>query len=67
LAANVAWESSTIVGARCALIHAPAILLPVADPALVLIDFELDYNTNDGTFTIDWDPEGIWIWDLTSE
>jgi hypothetical protein len=56
--------NSTITAARGALIYADAIATPVADPAIVLINFGADYATNNGTFTIQWAATGIFTWDV---
>lgn len=61
---DVSWANSTIAAARAALIYADAIVTPVADPALVLINFGADYSTNNGTFTIQWAATGVFTWDL---
>lgn len=61
---DVSWAASTIAGARAALIYADAITSPVADPAIVLINFGADYSTNNGTFTVQWASSGIFTWDL---
>lgn len=63
-AADVSWAASTITGARAALIYADAITTPVADPAIVVIDFGADYSTNNGTFTVQWAATGIFTWDV---
>lgn len=63
-AADVSWASSTITGARGALIYADAITTPQADPAIVLINFGADYSTNNGTFTIQWASTGVFTWDV---
>lgn len=63
-AADVSWASSTITGARAALIYADAITTPVADPAIVLINFGADYSTNNGTFTVQWAATGVFTWDV---
>lgn len=63
-AADVSWASSTITGARAALIYADAVTTPVADPAIAVINFGADYSTNNGTFTIQWAATGIFTWDV---
>jgi hypothetical protein len=63
-AADVSWAGSTITAARAALIYADAIATPVADPAMVLINFGADYATNNGTFTIQWASTGVFTWDV---
>lgn len=63
-AADVSWPASTITGARAALVYADATTTPVADPAIVVINFGADYSTNNGTFTIQWAATGIFTWDV---
>lgn len=63
-AADVSWASSTITGARAALIHADATTTPVAKPAIAVITFGADYSTNNGTFTIQWAATGVFTWDV---
>jgi hypothetical protein len=63
-AADVSWASSTITGARAALLYADSIAAPVADPAFALINFGADYSTNNGTFTIQWAATGVFTWDV---
>lgn len=62
-AADTSWASSTIT-ARAALIYADAITTPVADPAMLLLDFGADYATNNGTFTIQYAAAGLFTWDV---
>lgn len=61
-AADTSWTSSTITGARCALIYADA---NAGNEAIVLVNFGADYSTSNGTFTISWNALGIFTWDLT--
>lgn len=61
-AADVAWASSTISNARCALIYADG---SAGDEAVCLVDFGGDYSTTSGTFTIQWNGSGIFTIDLT--
>lgn len=63
-ASDVSWASSTITGARAALVYADAITSPTADPAIVVINFGADYSTNNGTFTIQWASTGVFTWDV---
>lgn len=63
-AADVSWASSTITGARAALIYADATAAPTADPAIAVINFGADYSTSNGTFTIQWAATGIFTWDV---
>lgn len=63
-ATDVAWVTSTIAAARCALIYADAITTPNANPAVALVNFGADYATSAGTFTIQWSGSGIFTWDL---
>jgi hypothetical protein len=61
-AADTSWATSTISNARCALIYADAL---AGNNALLLVDFDADYSTSSGTFTIQWAATGIFTWDLT--
>lgn len=61
-AADTSWASSTITGARCALIYADAL---AGNNAIVLINFGADYATSNGTFLITWASGGILAIDLT--
>lgn len=61
-AADTSWASSTISLARCCLIYADAL---AGNNAIVLVDFDADYSTSNGTFTIQWASGGIFTWDLT--
>lgn len=61
-AADTSWASSTISLARCALIYADAL---AGNNAICLVDFDADYSTSNGTFTIQWASGGIFTWDLT--
>jgi hypothetical protein len=61
-ATDTSWSSSTITNARCALIYADAL---VGNNAIVLVDFDADYSTSNGTFTIQWASGGILTIDLT--
>jgi hypothetical protein len=60
-ASNLAWTSSTIVDARCALIYADAL---AGDNALVLVDFGDDYTTAGGTFTVAFSSGVVLTWQL---
>jgi hypothetical protein len=61
-AADTSWASSTITNARCILIYADAL---AGNNALLLVDFDADFSTNNGTFLITWAATGIFAWDLT--
>lgn len=61
-ATDTSWASSTISLARCALIYADAL---AGNNAICLVDFDADYSTSNGTFTIQWASGGIFTWDLT--
>jgi hypothetical protein len=61
-AADVAWTTSTIANARCALLYADAL---AGNNAIVLVNFGADYSTTAGTFTIQWAAGGILTIDLT--
>lgn len=60
-AADTSWASSTISSARAAVQQAAA----VANELVVLVNFGADYATTNGTFTIQWNPSGIFTIDLT--
>lgn len=55
-AADVSWTSSTITGARGALIYADAL---VGNNAIVLVTLGADYSTSSGTLAITWSASGI--------
>lgn len=66
---SIMWDASdttanntTLTNARCALIYADAL---AGDNAIMLIDFDADYSTNNGTFTIQYASGGLFAWDLT--
>jgi hypothetical protein len=61
-ATDVAWSSSTITNAMCALVYADA---ETGNNVLYLVDFVTAFSTNNGTFTIQWHATGIWAIDLT--
>lgn len=61
-ATDVAWTTSTIASARCALLYADAL---AGNNAIVLVNFGADYSTTAGTFTIQWASGGILNIDLT--
>jgi hypothetical protein len=60
--ADSAWTTSTITGARCALLYSNA-LSPKA--AICLVNFGADYSTVAGTFTITYASSGMFAIDLT--
>lgn len=61
-AANVSVASTTLSNARCGLVYADAL---GGNNAIVLIDFDADYSTSNGTFGITWAAGGIFTIDLT--
>jgi len=61
-AADPTWAASTITAARCGLIYADAL---AGNNAILLIDFDADYSTTAGTFTIQLPAGGIFTLDLT--
>jgi hypothetical protein len=61
-ATDVSWPSSTITNARCALVYAAG---ATNRNNICLINFGGDYSTSNGTFTLQFSPSGIFIWDLT--
>lgn len=58
---DVSWATSTITGARCALIYANGL---AGKNAIVLVDFGQDYSTVSGTLTVTWNAAGIATFDL---
>lgn len=62
---NTAFPSATFTGARGTLIYDDTITTPVADPAIMFINFGADFSVTSGILTIQWDPTGIWRHDLT--
>lgn len=60
-AADVSWTTSTITGARGALVYVNS-LTPKA--GLVLVDLGSSYSTSAGTLQITWSGSGIWTVDL---
>jgi hypothetical protein len=61
-ATDVSAASTTLTNARCALIYADAL---AGNNAIVLVDFDADYSTSNGTFGITWAAGGIFTIDLT--
>ncbi|MBN6054534.1 hypothetical protein JYK22_21510, partial [Nonomuraea sp. RK-328] len=60
-ASDVSWASSTITGARGALIYADAL---AGNNAIVLVDLGSSYSTSNGTLLITWSASGIFALDL---
>ena len=60
--ADTSWATSTITNARCALLYADAL---AGNNAICLVDFDADYSTSSGTFTIQWASTGMFALDLT--
>lgn len=61
-ATDVSVASTTISGARAYLLYADAL---AGNNAILLVDFQADYATVNGTFAITWAAGGIAILDLT--
>jgi len=61
-AADVAWSTSTITNARCALVYDNTL---AGKNAIALVNFGADYSTTAGTFTIQWATSGIFTLDVT--
>lgn len=55
-ASDVSWTTSTITGARGALIYADAL---AGNNAIVLVHLGSDYSTSAGTLAITWNAAGI--------
>lgn len=60
-AADVSWASSTITGARGALIYADAL---AGNNAILLVDLGASYSTSNGTLQITWSASGLATFDL---
>lgn len=60
-ATDVSWTSSTITGARGALVYADAL---AGNNAIVLVDLGSSYSTSAGTLLITWSASGIFALDL---
>jgi hypothetical protein len=60
--ADSTWATSTITGARCALLYADAL---AGNNAICLVNFGADYSTVAGLFTITWAAGGLFTIDLT--
>jgi hypothetical protein len=58
---DVSWPSSTISGARCALVYANAL---AGKNAILLVDFGADYATQNGALSIIWSANGLMQIDL---
>lgn len=58
-AADTAWASATFSGAYGCLIYADAMTTPVADQAILAVYFGASYGVTAGTFTIQWDANGL--------
>lgn len=58
-AADTAWASSTFSNAYGCLVYADAMTTPVADQAIIAVYFGAAYGVTAGTFTIQWDANGL--------
>lgn len=59
---DLSVASTTLTGARCALLYADAL---AGNNAIVLINFGADYSTNNGTFGLSPAAAGVFTIDLT--
>ncbi|MET8985850.1 hypothetical protein ABZW49_10415 [Nonomuraea wenchangensis] len=62
-ASDVSWTSSTITGARGALIYADAL---AGNNAIVMVSLGADYSTSAGTLAITWSASGIFTLTLAA-
>ncbi|MEU6725501.1 hypothetical protein ABZ917_17480 [Nonomuraea wenchangensis] len=62
-ASDVSWTSSTITGARGALIYADAL---AGNNAIVMVNLGADYSTSAGTLAITWSASGIFALTLAA-
>lgn len=60
---NAIWAASTISSAAGALIYDNAL---TNKTGWMFVSFGGSYNTNNGTFTIQWSPQGIFYWTVHS-
>jgi hypothetical protein len=59
---DLSWATSTITGARCALIYADVL---TGNNAILLVNFGADYSTVAGTLAVQFASGGIFTIDLT--
>ena len=59
--ADTSWASSTITGARCALLYADGL---AGNNAICLVDFGADYSTSNGAMSIQWNAAGVFSLDV---
>lgn len=59
--ADTSWASSTITGARGALLYADAL---AGNNAICAVDFGSAYSTSNGTLLIQWNASGVFTVDL---
>ncbi|SET49217.1 hypothetical protein [Nonomuraea wenchangensis] len=62
-ASDVTWSSSTITGAKGALIYADAL---AGNNAIVLVNLGSDYSTSNGSLVISWSASGIFALTLAA-
>ncbi|OLT13069.1 hypothetical protein BJF79_03770 [Actinomadura sp. CNU-125] len=59
--ADTSWPTSTITGARCALLYADGL---ASNSVICLVDFGADYSTSNGTLAVQWNAAGVFTLDL---
>jgi hypothetical protein len=58
-AADLAWAGATFSNAYGVLLYADALTTPIADQAIMAVAFGAAYGVTAGTFTIQWDANGV--------
>lgn len=64
-AADVSWASSTITSAMAAVVYFDRGGATTADEVMALSDFVTAASSAGGTFTVQWNPSGIFTVDFT--
>lgn len=60
---DTAWAAATFANVRGCLIYDDTITTPTADPGIVAVTFGADFSVTGGTFTIQWNANGIFTID----
>ncbi|HVV37580.1 MAG TPA: hypothetical protein VHC63_13305 [Acidimicrobiales bacterium] len=60
---DLSWASATFSSVRGVLVYDDTIASPTAKPGIVAITFGADFSVTGGTFTIQWNANGIFTLD----
>lgn len=60
---DLAWVAATFASVRGVLLYDDTIAAPTADPAIVAVTFGADFSVTAGTFTVQWNANGIFTID----